>query len=399
MNYLYQLLSSVGIGAISFTLSLFIARQIGADSFGIYSTAMAIGAILAIPIDGGMRNLITREQTRKSQHLDIFKSELPRIAMGHSLVTALAASIFCLFYFESNLSIALSIIWCFWGIVISQCASALLRGDGDLRLDSLWQLKMRILSAGLIGLIIVMGFHKPWQLLSAWAIASIVGNLFLKHGFRFKPLFKPLLSQKLKLYRALLPLLWIDLATTVYFRLDLVLLKHLEISDSQIGQYAAAYRLIEASILVATPISIIIFRKVRLLHEDRALQNRYIFQSLLIASLFGLLGSAAMQMLAIPLVHLTYGDQYAQASTALSILSWMIALLIPNTVLTQTALALNLEKAYALTATLAALSNIGLNLLFIPEYGTAAAAYSSIATELILFIGLLIAILQKIKGR
>jgi len=258
---------------------------------------------------------------------------------------------------------------------------------------------MRIVSAGLVGLIILMGFHKPWQLLSAWTIASIFGNLFLKNGFRFKPLFKPLLSQNLKLYRALLPLLWIDLATTIYFRSDLLLLKHFEISDSQIGQYAAAYRLIEASILLVTPISIIIFRRVRLIHEERTLQNRYIFRSLLIALLSGLLGSIAIQMLAIPLVHLTYGDQYAQASTALSILSWMIAPLIPNTVLTQAALALNLEKSYALTATLAALSNIGLNLLFIPDYRTAAAAYCSIATELILFIGLLIAMLKKMKER
>lgn len=399
MSYLYQLLSSVVTGVISFALSLFIARQVGADNFGIYSTAIAIGAILAISIDGGMRNLITREHTRNSQHLNIFKSELPRIAMGHSLITALVASIFCLFYFEGNQSLALSIIWCFWGIVISQYASAILRGDGNLRLDSLWQLKMRVLSAGLIGAIIAVGFHKPWQLLSAWAIASIFGNFFLKNGFCFKPLFKPLFSLNFKLYRALLPLLWIDLATTIYFRSDLVLLKHFEISDSQIGQYAAAYRLIEASILLATPISIIIFRNVRLLHENRTLQNRCIFRSLLIASLLGLIGAVAMQILAIPLVHLTYGDQYIQASTALSILSWMIALLIPNTVLTQAALALNLEKSYALTATFAAIGNIGLNFIFIPEYGVIASAYSSIATELTLLIGLSIAIFQKIKVR
>lgn len=398
MNYLYQLLSSVGIGAMSFALSLFIARQVGADNFGIYSTAMAIGAILAIPIDGGMRNLITRERTRKSQNLDIFISELPRIAMGHSLITAAAASVFCLLYFENNPLLPLSIIWCFWGIVITQYASALLRGDGNLKLDTMWQLKQRIFSAGLIGLIIAMGFHESWQLLTAWAVANIFGNFFSKNGFCFKPLFKPLFSLNFKLYRALLPLLWIDLATTIYFRSDLVLLKHFEISNNQIGQYAAGYRLIEASILVAAPISIIIFRKVRLLYEERTLQNRYIFRSLIIALALGSLGTIAMQMLAIPLVHLTYGDQYAQASTVLSILSWMIALLIPNIVLTQAALALNLEKSYALTATFAALGNIGLNLLFIPNYGTAAAAYSSIVTELILFIGLLIAILQKMKG-
>jgi O-antigen/teichoic acid export membrane protein len=96
-------------------------------------------------------------------------------------------------------------------------------------------------------------------------------------------------------------------------------------------------------------------------------------------------------------VQLAYGAQYAKAAILLPILGWMIALLIPNLVLTQTALALNLEKSYAITATLAVIGNIGINFAFIPEYGIVAAAYSSIATELILLIGLCVAIFQKLK--
>jgi O-antigen/teichoic acid export membrane protein len=112
-----------------------------------------------------------------------------------------------------------------------------------------------------------------------------------------------------------------------------------------------------------------------------------------------LLGVALIQWISNPLVQLTYGAQYAQAATLLPVLGWMIVLLIPNTVLTQTALALNLERSYALTATLAAIGNIGLNLVFIPKYGTLAAAYISIATELIILIGLSISIFQKVKER
>jgi O-antigen/teichoic acid export membrane protein len=168
--------------------------------------------------------------------------------------------------------------------------------------------------------------------------------------------------------------LWIDLATTIYFRSDLIMLRSLKVSDSDIGQYAAAYRLIEAAILVASPILIIIFRKIRLLHEERLLQTKYIIKSLLISALFGLLGLALIEWIANPLVQLTYGAQYTEVSTLIPILGWMIVLLIPNTVLTQTALALNLEKSYALTATLAAIGNLSLNLIFIPEYGVKAAA-------------------------
>lgn len=129
------------------------------------------------------------------------------------------------------------------------------------------------------------------------------------------------------------------------------------------------------------------------------MQTNYIIKSLLISALFGLLGLALIEWFANPLMQITYGEQYAQASTLLPILGWMIVLLIPNSVLTQTALALNLEKSYALTATLAAAANLSLNILFIPEYGTVASAYCSVAAEFILLIGLSVAILKKQKER
>jgi len=399
MNHLYQVISSVGVGAISFVLSLFIARQVGASHFGQYSTALAIGSILAIAFDGGMRNLLTRERTRASKHLTKLLELLPHIAMGYSLMAAILASIICLIAFPDQLNLGLGVIWCFWGAVITQYASAILRGDGHLRIDAIWQFKQRALTALMIATAVLLGYFEAWQLLLTWAIGALCANVFFKEGFWFKPLFRQLLSPEINLYHTLLPLLWIDLATTIYFRSDLIMLRSLKVSDDDIGQYAAAYRLIEAAILVASPISIIIFRKVRLLHEDAPLQMQYIFKSILFGALFGLLGLTLIEWIAYPLIQLTYGVQYIQAATLLPILGWMIAILIPNTILTQAALALNLEKSYALTATLAALGNLGLNFIFIPEYGTVAAAYNSIATELILMIGLSIAIFQKVKER
>lgn len=397
MNFLYQLIASVGVGAISFALSLFIAREAGASLFGQYSTALAIGSILAIAFDGGIRNLLMREKTRASIHLIELREALPKIAMGHCLMAALVASIICFIAFPDHLFVGLGIIWCFWGAVITQYASAILRGEGLFKKDSLWQLKQRALTALLIAATVLLGHFEAWELLLTWAAGALCANLFFKEGFRYKPLFKPLLSLDLKLYRTLLPLMWIDLATTIYFRSDLILLKSFKVSDSDIGQYAAAYRLIEAAILIASPISIIIFRKVRMLHEEQLLQKNFIFKALLIGTLFGLLGVALIEWTASPLVQLAYGAQYAKAAILLPILGWMIALLIPNLVLTQTALALNLEKSYAITATLAVIGNIGINFAFIPEYGIVAAAYSSIATELILLIGLCVAIFQKLK--
>lgn len=395
MNYFYQLISSIVVGAISFALSFFIARKMGASDFGQYSTALAIGSILAIFLDGGLRNLLIRELTRTSGHLSGIKGSLPQIAMGHSLMMASITSVLCLILVPDHAYLELTIIWCFWGAVITQYASSILRAEGKLNDDSLWQVKQRTFTALLIVILILLEYREVYQVLGAWALGALCANLFLKDGFRFKPIFKPLLSVDLKIYRTLLPLLWIDFATNVYFRSDLLLLKVYQVSNLDIGQYAAAFRLIEAATILTAPFSIRIFRKIRMLDNEIFLQKKYIAKMFFASVFFGFFWLAIIQQIAEPLASITYGKDFSQTGELLTILSWMIVLLIPNAVLTQAALALNLEKPYALTATFAAIGNISFNFILIPEFGTLAAAYSSIFTELIILIGLSIFIARK----
>ena len=387
------------MGAISFSLSLFIARHAGASHFGQYSTALAIGSILAIVLDGGLRNLLTRERTKPSEHLSGFFEELPQISMGHSLLAAILTSVLCFIFFADQLFLGLGIIWCFWGSVITQYASAILRGDGYIKTYLIWQLKQRALTAAIIAITVFFDYFEAWQLLFAWSIGAMCANLFFKEGFRFRPLFNPLLSLNFKMYQTLLPLFWLELATAIYFRSDLIMLSAFNVSNDEIGQYSAAYRLIEAAIFLASPISIIIFRKARLLNEKKRLQKNYIIQSLFISTLLGLTGFFFLECFATNLVKLAYGPQYDQTAELLATMGLMIILLIPNMVLTQVALALDLEKFYALTATLAAIVNIGFNFAFIPKYGIISAVYCSILTELILFMGLSLAIFLRVKER
>ena len=398
MEYFFHIVSSIFVGIFSFALSVFIARSVGPSDFGIYSSALTIGSILLIGFDGGMRTLMIRELTRASQFLGVCPQDLPHLAMGHSLIFALLASVICTAFFQDHLYLGLSIIWCFWGVAITQYASAILRGDGKFKADSLWHLKQRVLTATTIFITITLGFLKAWQLLIAWAAGALWANLMLKDGFRYMPSFKSVASPKVKLYAVLFPFLWVDLATAIYFRSDLILLQILGVTDYEIGQYAAAFRLIEAPVLLASPLSIAIFRKVRFLHECPIKQRGFIAEALFIGTILGLVALILVKWLSPHLVKIIYGDQYTQTADLLYILGWMVAVLIPNMVLTQTALALNLEKYYALVATTAALVNISLNLFLIKNFSTTASAYSSIATELILFIGLTFVVFKKLKN-
>ena len=81
-------------------------------------------------------------------------------------------------------------------------------------------------------------------------------------------------------------------------------------------------------------------------------------------------------------------------------LPWLLAALIfilPNGVLTQAAIAQNIEHLYAVAAGAAALVNIGLNFVLIPRFGGLGAAWATIVTEAALMVVLVFGLAKKLK--
>jgi O-antigen/teichoic acid export membrane protein len=376
-----QWAATVFVGIVSFAVSIFIARQTGSSNFGEYSVALSVGAVLAIFIDGGMRNLLMRERTRPSPHLTHLLDQLPSIALGHALIVTLAFSLIAITLFTEKMALALAIVWCFFGIVLTQYISAILRGEGRFTLDAGWQMGHRTVSAVFIVLAIILGFHSPWHILAAWALGAITANLLFPFGLKCRPSF----TFRPGLYKVVLPLLWIDLATAVYFRSDMMMLQWLGVPQEQIGQYAAGYRLIEAMILLTAPVGLLLFRHIRLLNKDRRALGRYIPRATALAAILGVTGAAIIAGFAEPIVALTYGSNYTETASLLAILAWSLAFVLPNAFLTQAALALNLERPYVWAASIAAVCNVALNFVFIVRYGAQAAAWVTIVTEAVLF--------------
>lgn len=376
-----QWAATIYTGAVSFGLSVLIARSIGPASFGKYAVALAAGAMLSIVLDGGFRTLLMRESARQSASSRFTLPLLPRLAFGHALAAAVVMLVLAGVFFQAYLSLALATIACFLGVVLSQYVSALLRGEGRFEADAGWQVAQRSLSALFIVAVVFAGLDRPWQILSAWSAGSILACVLAPYGIRYWPR----LSWDGALYRMALPLLWINLATTIYFRFDMLALKYLGIADGQIGQYAAAYRLIEAVILVTSPVSIIWFRKIRLMAPGHE-KNRAVWRTTVMAAVFGMLCALAIDGLASPIVHFAYGSHYPGSVGLLSVLAWAVVFLLPNAVLTQAALAMELERPYALAATLAAGFNVLFNLVMIRHMGTMAAAWATIYTEILLMV-------------
>ena len=85
------------------------------------------------------------------------------------------------------------------------------------------------------------------------------------------------------------------------------------------------------------------------------------------------------------LIGIAFGPSYHDSARLLGVLAWALLFILPNAVLTQAAIALNRDRAYAVMATTAAIFNVGLNIWLIPRHGALGASWVTVATEAWLF--------------
>jgi O-antigen/teichoic acid export membrane protein len=86
------------------------------------------------------------------------------------------------------------------------------------------------------------------------------------------------------------------------------------------------------------------------------------------------------------ITELFYGDKYYESAGILKILALMLVFVLPNTILTQAALALDKHLVIMFAAVFAAIVNLSFNVIMIPAFGISAAAWASVLAEALMFV-------------
>lgn len=387
-----QWLAIAFVGGVSFILSVFIARRFGPEAFGVYAQAISLGALLAIVVDGGFGKLLVREVVRATPALERYGHQLHGFAFGHALLAMLLLALAATFNPLPLHGLTLvATIGAFGTAVLANFSIAILRGQGRLMRDALWQMVSRTLTAGCIALALGLGADAPWQVLGAQFVGAALFLVLLMRGGVVRPIFRV----PKEVYAVVVPLIWLDLATVVYFRSDMLLFKVTGVAKADVGAYGVAYRLIEAFLLLASPIGLLLFRRFRLNAE--ALGRPTIQRIFQISGLAGGVGLLIF-VLALPTAGtffpLAFGAEYSLAGDLFKVLCMMLVLALANGVLGQGVFAFGLDRMYVWTATAAALFNVAGNLLLMPRHGVWAAAWMTVATEAVLGVGLSLALLM-----
>ncbi len=379
-NYTSQWWATVYVAGVSLLITFLLGRLFGPGTFGTYSYIVTVGALVGIFQDGGFKTLINREQASSSLGLET--KGLFAQALGHVLIaTSVAAGVILFLPLPHQNALLIALVSFGLG-AITNFISSIKKGSGDFIEEANWRSRVRTVTALAVLLSVWLWEPSVEGVLIAWSVGQFL-VLVTQRDFSLTRI--SIFGWDRRVLKSVFALLVIDIATLIYFKIDIVMLMHLQESKDAVGFYSASSRIIEGVILLLFPFANVFFRDFRLAWQEHGEFKKLSQAWLLRAGICAALVVPLAWLLAEPVLTLCFGESFSQGENVLRFLLLALFFIIPNLVLTQGVLALNRESFYAKIACLAAVLNIGLNWILIPRFGPAGAALGTGITEAFLF--------------
>ncbi len=382
-------LAALRIGAplCSAAVVVAVSRRLGAADLGRYSLAYAYLALCGLLGPLGLPGLLTREGARDRTALGRLLSS--GLALGGGVSVVLSVVMACLSRLGEHdpataraLQIAsLAILPSTW----LSCFEAAFLACEDTIPIALAVLAEQAAKAGL-GVAAVLAGHGLEAVLAAAvagrAVACAVSIVLLRRrGVRLSVRADLASIRSLAAQAPVFALS--SLCATLYWRVDVLLLSRLR-DVSEVGQYTAAYRILDVAILLPQSLCQALYPRLAGgpqgratgVPEYRAAALRWLV--LLTAPL-----ALAVSALAGPLLALLYGQSFSTAAPLLVVLIWTAVPYAWSRYHACLLVATDRQRAdLAINAALLVL-NVALNLTLIPRYGARGAAAVTLVTALV----------------
>jgi O-antigen/teichoic acid export membrane protein len=374
---------------LTLLFSLYLASALGVEKFGIYGYVMAMVTMIASFADFGANTFHVRETAItadvEGRRALLTSSLTVRAVLG---LTGLLAILFLSQVVLSNGIVRLLVI--LFGLAmffnnISGGFSYTLVGLESFGFYGLVTIIIQTFNIGASCLLVYLGFGLPGigYAFSAWGFLSLVLFLAVVSKRYFLPILRISRQEILRFFRGAAPIGLTVILTTIYYKSDYVILKYFH-GEGEVGFYNAAYVVVNALIFLPTTISTTFLPRLTFLKQNDPakleLIYRHIFKYLFYAG-FGLgFGTLAVSA---DLIRAIYPAEYAPAHLALNLLIWALSMMFINSMQGNMLVAIGKQNLLPFITGAAALTNIVLNLIFIPAYGMRGAAVTTVAAEII----------------
>jgi O-antigen/teichoic acid export membrane protein len=384
------LLASQGITKVlNIAVSVAVVRWLGARDLGRYSYIVAFCYPFGALADFGLSTLTIREISRHRPQEAALLTALSRhlLALGAlSVVAMLVAAL--LSRHEHWALVGIGLVGC--GTILSTLTTpslVLLTAREQLQQLALFRTAAALVGSLLTVVALVTGGGVPGLFGAALATNAIMW--FLARALAGKPTAYPFPTSETStwLWKPAVPFGLLMVAYAVYYRLDMIMLEWLR-GSSELGQYAAAYRFYDGTMLVAASLGGPFFPRLARLVPDAPEEARSLLESTwrpLLA--LGLPISIGIYLLADSLIALLFGVQFSPAAAPLRVLALAVLPILWVNLLSHALNAANRVWALASVYAISILLNGAANLVLIPWGGAFGASLATLACDwLVLFL-------------
>ena len=371
---------------LQFLLFIYAVRRLGAESFGVFSSALALVTLFSVGLDLGISEYGV-------QRLSRWRKQTPRM-VGHILTIKCFLALvvlpvmltvgFALGKDPRSMQalgiIALAIMLDEFAAVFHAVFEA---HEKMIYSAAVYVVGNCIMSVAGIGVL----YWSASLILFCWVSAfGAALRLLLALGcyrFRFGGIFWNVDIQRfLHLVRKGLPFALVTVFITVYYYIDVLILDVID-GEGAVGYYSAAYRLIEAPLFISTALATALFPSAsRLFQSNRHELLQLVAGTFEKMAVLAFSGAMLVAFFAHEIITLIYGPAYQATAAVLPVLIFSVALIMPNSVCGTTLRATDRQKFCMGVTGVGALLNVILNLLLIPKYSLMGAAWATVLTEM-----------------
>ncbi len=375
---------------IGFFYLIFLAKNLGVYDFGLFTVALAYFSIVSSMADFGFNRFLIREAARDKLKI---AQLVWNVLMLRLTLTSVVFALFALgLYILDPIKVRVNLILLAVLAILPQCMA--LTFDGifvalqNFKFSAL-ALFISSISTVLLGVYLVGKGLGPTGAVTALIFGQLMLALTLFIFLQIRGVLSLSNISGGLLKKALLgslPYGMLGILGLLYFRIDAIILIYLR-GSYETGLYGVSYRFLEAIIFIPGAFGAVLFPNLASLHQRNLAQMKKLyFKSL---KLMAILGLALLlgYIFILPPIFMLFLPQFLPATQAIKILALSIPFIFMATPGVQVLLSTEkyLKKIIFFSFFTVAF-NIILNLIFIPGFGFLAAAWITVASDVLSFV-------------
>lgn len=393
-NTLWLLIAEVIFKGAITIISIILARTLPLEEFGTYSVAFSFTALFTFLADFGIATVTTRDISQDlSKAHRILSQSLP-LKLLLSLVSSIAIIILAIILGRRSADLILTILFAFYvGInSLNIFLHAYFRANLNMKFEAISKIIQGIflITIATIGII----FTNIYIVAGGFIVSTIIAL-----GYLYYQITKSIPSLSIQWdTRESVNLLrnsWMyglsGFLALINLNFDAVMIGF-TVSNELAGIYTAIYTILVALTFVMNIAFVPLFTIIARKSSDKVFLRSALIKLTMIMGIIGSIIGITIYILRQYILDILYGGEislYPHILTVLSLVFVLSALRWPAGYILA---AIGKQKIYLVILLISAFCNILLNIIFIPQFGIIAAAWTTVISEIINLIGSFIAV-------